>query len=551
MTGETPDTEPPAGQPAGAGPDDEDGKKKSRPGDFIDTSNLIIADFEKKPARAAKGGSGRKPPEKPPPQAGDDPGARRGRWHDSLDGIVAMLNEEYALILMGSRAVIMREKSAAPVEDRARVLSIDAFKAYFHNRGSMVWKQVKQPDGSYSSQKSYVKWALQWLAHSDRRTYDGIEFFPDPDNAAGTPNYFNLWRGFSCVPDRAPPDERRLKYKTFRDHLFTNICCGNQRDFDWLFAWFAHMVQRPRERIGTGVALRGVMGAGKTKIGEVFGSLFLSHYFLVDDPRYVTGQFNAHMASCLLLHVDEGFWAGDKAAEGRLKGLVTASKQMIEAKGVDPIRLDNFVRLFFTSNANWVIPAALDERRFCVLDVAQDVAQRHEYFAEMDRELDNGGREALLADLLTYDLDAPGAPNLRIIPKTAALLEQKLRSLDPVESWWFERLTDGATTRRSSIWNRLISVDVLFDDFVHMAEKIGVRRKAEKTSFGMQLRKLVPGIARVYRTIPVELGDGTHVMRRQWCLDLPSLDECRAAFDTAAGQSVDWGPEGEEGRPEF
>ena len=53
----------------------------------------------------------------------------------------------------------------------------------------------------------------------------------------------------------------------------------------------------------------------------------------------MTGQFNAHMASCLLLQADEAVWAGDKAAEGRLKGLITSPIQQIEAKGVDPIRL--------------------------------------------------------------------------------------------------------------------------------------------------------------------------------------------------------------------
>ncbi len=47
------------------------------------------------------------------------------------------------------------------------------------------------------------------------------------------------------------------------------------------------------------------MGTGKSTIGEVMGSLIASHYFLVDDPRYLVGQFNAHMASCLLLQADE------------------------------------------------------------------------------------------------------------------------------------------------------------------------------------------------------------------------------------------------------
>jgi hypothetical protein len=359
---------------------------------------------------------------------------------DGLDGVIERLNDEFALILMGSRAIIMRESSAAPIADRIRILSIEAFKSYLENKGSVVSRKVRDVDGSWTLKQTYVKWAPQWIAHKRRRTYDGVEFFPDPTDAPGTPAYFNLWRGLSCTPDPAPANERRIKYKTFRDHLFTNMCNGDQAIFEWVFAWLAHIVQRPRERIGTAIVMRGKMGSGKTKIGEVVGSLFPSHYFLVDDPRYLVGNFNAHMASCLLLQVDEGFWAGDKAAEGRLKGLTTAPMQMIESKGIDPIRLKNYVRLLFSSNEDWVIPAGMDERRFCVLDIAPNCAQNHSYFAEMDAELNQGGREALLADLLALDLDAPDAPNLRTIPKTSALLEQKLRSLDSVSEWWFEWL---------------------------------------------------------------------------------------------------------------
>ena len=35
---------------------------------------------------------------------------------------------------------------------------------------------------------------------------------------------------------------------------------------------------------------------------------------------------------------------------------LAAALRAAEAKGVDPIRLDNFVRLLFSSNENWVIP---------------------------------------------------------------------------------------------------------------------------------------------------------------------------------------------------
>src|SRR6266446_4203691 len=81
------------------------------------------------------------------------------------------------------------------------------------------------------------------------------------------------------------------------------------------------------------------------------------------------------------------------------------------------------------SNEDWVIPAGKDERRFCVLDVDPRCAQNHTYFAEMESELNNGGRERLLFDLQRFDL---AAMNLRKIPRTKALLDQKIQSLDSV-----------------------------------------------------------------------------------------------------------------------
>lgn len=478
-----------------------------------------------------------------PPDDGAPPPEGDGGDGDVIDDI----NREFCFVLMGSRAVIMRETPHAPIEDRTRVLSIEAFKAYFQNRGSVVSRREKQDDGSYQTIRKYRLHAPYWLSNKRRRTYDGIEFFPDPNNAPGTPGYFNLWRGFSVSPDVVtPPQERYRKYQSFIDHLLINICAEDMTIFNWVWHWFAHLVQRPRDRIGTAIVLRGKMGTGKTVVGDVIGSLFASHYFLVDDPRYLVGQFNAHMASCLLLQVDEGFWAGDKAAEGRLKGLVTAPKQMIEAKGVDPIRLDNYVRLLFSSNEGWVVPAGMDERRFAVFDVVDNWAGDHRRFSDLYAELNTGGRKALLADLLAVDLDAPSAPNLRVIPATGALLEQKVRSLDPIAAWWLARLVDGSQTHRAAQWRRRVPTATLFNDYLRTSDRLGVRRKASETEFGIALRRLVPGTDRERSVEDVDVWDEQSnsivtVTKRVWCLTFPPLGECRAAFDAAIKQEFNWG----------
>jgi hypothetical protein len=327
------------------------------------------------------------------------------------------------------------------------------------------------------------------------------------------------------------------KYKTFRDHLLTNICSCNEDRFKWLFGFFAHIVQRPRDRPGTALVMRGRMGTGKTIVGEIIGRLFPRHYFLVDDPRYVTGQFNAHMATCLLLQADEAVWAGDKAAEGRLKGLVTSRIQQIEAKGHDPIRLKNYVRLIMTSNEEWVVPAGKDERRFAVLDVDPRCAQKHTYFREMDEELNAGGLAHLLADLMRFDLSTV---NVWQIPKTDALLEQKIRSLGSVESWWFGRLMSGITTTHGHEWRREIPCKVLFSDYTAVSDKIGIKRKSEETVVGMMLKKLIPSLDRKKRWVDVQDDQGQHSRERAWCYILPPLSDVRDMFESALGQKVSW-----------
>jgi Family of unknown function (DUF5906) len=448
---------------------------------------------------------------------GHEPAKPRACGFD-VDG----LNREWALVLMGSKAVVFLEQPRGVFEDRKRFLTLDAFGAWFSNR----FTEIVASDGKIK----VITWDKAWMASSKRRAYRGVEFYPDPHNKPGTEGYLNLWSGFSVTAGGGGWQ----RYKTFRDHLLNNVCGGNESLFRWVFGFFAHIMQRPRERIGVAPVLRGLMGTGKTKVGEVIGSLIAVHYFLVDDARYVTGNFNAHMATCLLLQADEAVWAGDKAAEGRIKGLITSPFQQIEHEGVDPIRLNNYVRLLLTSNESWVVPASMDERRFAVLDIDPRCAKNFEYFAEMDRELEDGGREALLADFLAFDLDSV---DLRTIPKTEALLEQKIASLSTIDSWWFVRLQSGVISRNHQDWPTEILTLALYDDYVAAADKIGVRRKQEETVFGIRLRKLVPDLKRAERANQ----DAMTGKKQRWRVyELPALDRAREHFEEMIGQQVHW-----------
>jgi hypothetical protein len=150
----------------------------------------------------------------------------------------------------------------------------------------------------------------------------------------------------------------------------------------------------------------------------------------------------------------------------------------------------------------------------------------------------NGGLAHLLGDLLAFDLDSV---NLRQVLRTEALLEQKLRSLNSVESWWYERLSSGTTGRHASQWASEVPTTTLFDDYIAAADKIGVRRKSEETVFGMALKKLIPGGVRIVKRFQM-VGDerGHEIEKRVRCYALPPLDRAREHFVSLVGQTISW-----------
>jgi len=212
----------------------------------------------------------------------DDPatGSHAARPPNDHDYNVEAINQEFSLVIMGSRALVIKERSTGPIADRKQIITPEAFLTWFGNR----FTELRAADGKVKT----VTWGRAWLNDRGRRSYEGVEFYPDPENRPGTPAYLNLWRGFSVTPTPKPNG-----YKVFRDHLLNNICDGKEDLFAWVFAFFAHIIQRPRERIGVALVLRGKQGSGKTVIGEHFGSLLGSARSAITPRKAYTGALSA------------------------------------------------------------------------------------------------------------------------------------------------------------------------------------------------------------------------------------------------------------------
>lgn len=278
------------------------------------------------------------------------------------------------------------------------------------------------------------------------------------------------------------------------------------------------------------MVLKGGRGTGKGMPVREFGALFGPHFIHITHSKHLTGHFNAHLADALVVFADEAFWAGDKAGEGTLKALITEPTLPIERKFFNVETVPNRVKLIMASNNEWVVPAGMDERRFCVLAVSDARQQDSAYFSALQTEMRSGGREAMLDDLLHRDLSSF---DVRRVPNTEALKGQKILSLSPAQKWWLDRLMDGEWAEPLGTFGQnvhpwtLVPKNVVHDDYVRTMQKTGVPRKSTQTELGMALRDLLPDGWPQRSKVTVNNQRVDHY-------DFPPLADCRDYFDKLA-----------------
>lgn len=427
---------------------------------------------------------------------------------------VKKMNRKHAIARVGAKTVVMDFLDDGRVE-------------YGDATGLHVFYENDRKPNSEGKLEPISK---IWARHTSRRSYPkGIVFLPNQEVKGA----FNLWQGWSVDSDGTKSCQRLL------DHLLEVVCSGNYDHYKYLLGWLAHMVQRPEEKPGVAIVIKGKKGTGKDTPFEYIGKLFRNHYATVANQEQMVGKFNHHLANVLLLHMQEGYWAGSKASEGPLKYLVTSPTVMIEPKGMNAFQVRSVLRIFISSNERWVVPASEDERRYFVLTISEKRRNDHAYFAALRAEMEGSGPAALLHYLLNYNLDGF---NVRGVPDTAALGEQKIEGLKNVERWWFGVLQEGQISgaqMKDSVSNNLwvthgISIEKgeLRDNYSRwMRHRRYDGEEVGEADFTKRMKHMLPGLA-----LTRPSGKGA----RPRAYSLPDLDVCRRSFEQMIGSEILW-----------
>jgi uncharacterized protein DUF5906 len=276
---------------------------------------------------------------------------------------------------------------------------------------------------------------IAWRCSPKRREFGGIGYWPG--NHGHPANSYNLWQGWGIEPKQG-------NWSIIYDHILNVIADGDALKANYILDWCAHMVQRPWEKPGVALVLRGRKGTGKTILTELLVSVVgRPNTLITADGKKLFGQFNWYLADKLLIGAEEAFFVGNRELNDQLKHLLTGGEIEVEQKFGQRIIMKSMHRVIMTSNHDQVVAASDDERRFFVCDVSEKRRGDDPYFAPLVRVI-KGEDDPTLAAFM-YELQTRDIADWK--PEQAArnvanvdLARQKLLGLEPPLQWLLEQI---------------------------------------------------------------------------------------------------------------
>ena len=136
--------------------------------------------------------------------------------------------------------------------------------------------------------------------------------------------------------------------------------------------WLGYLIQSRRQSSIAWIIIT-TPGAGKGVIGElILRPIFGKHAVIVDEGNAIGSKFNIEDAGCWIKVYNEVFTKSNFTENLHrrewLKNRIGTREIMLEAKGVDKIKIDNFVNYILFSNIEHAFVLEEQDRRFNVVN---------------------------------------------------------------------------------------------------------------------------------------------------------------------------------------
>lgn len=280
------------------------------------------------------------------------------------------------------------------------------------------------------------------------------------------------------------------------NHIRAIWCADDTDSYNYIIGWFAHIIQRPRVKMGTAILLKSSkQGAGKNILcnfimKKVIGCAYTT---TLSNSDQVFNKFNATMSNKLLTVLDEIAECGlFLKLTDRLKSIITQEEIHIEKKGLDAYVLDDYNNYIFLTNNTMPVKIEVSDRRYFTLEVSNKYAKDDVYFRGLGAAMTDECGLHLFHYLALMDI-SNFVPNK--IPTTELKMELKINSLTTPLLFLFDVSHEQYYCReiRDMDDPKFIKIHPagLFDAFISWACSKRIVHKFNAITFGREINKLI------------------------------------------------------------
>ena len=413
---------------------------------------------------------------------------------------------------------------------------------------------IKEVDDLQLELKSLVK---LWQQHPKHKVFTETVFNPRPvgDPKGPGPHQLNLWSGFDIT--RESVNDLKFRHWQALTPLFNHIrysWCDTDEQFFYLINWMANLIQRPWDKQGTSIMVKGPPGSGKSMIWlllcRIIGEAHSAH---IQDMNDVLGDFNAPLTNKIFVFMDEVKITDDKMMD-LFKNLVTGSTARCHKKFADAKYEDSHLHIATSTNRDEFLKVEEKDRRVLALTSDIEALLKHPYFRQLQLTSTTDYFDFLLSSLdntfedvpefglkvfanFLYNWPIEETYDPRKIPGSMLLWDQKKKNLDPVPAFWFNCLKQGFVYKnegafaatsdqiRPDVWLNSVAFDEVWKEYSSQNYLKEKKSPKNKEDFWTRLEKYLPPDSK--KTV-----QNNAMLRASFVvIELPSLKICRDHFD--------------------
>jgi hypothetical protein len=285
---------------------------------------------------------------------------------DGYASIKAEFEKTHAKIV--SKAIYIEEQENDEVVIMTRSKMRDAYEHY---------KYV-----DYSGEQPKIKtFILAWFNDENIRCYQDMGIYPPPTSIPKT--IYNLWKPFAVSIHNTDYEKDDEGLQKFFNHV--KILCGNdEKVADYFIKWLAQMFQYPAVKTIAPTFISDE-GAGKGTFLELLGYMMGPKKIMetTQPSRDVWGNFNSIMSSSFFVNLNEMCKKEAQESEGKIKGLITDARLIINKKNQDPYEVQSYHRFLITSNNKDPINTQKGDRRNVIVRSSDEKVDDIDYFIDL------------------------------------------------------------------------------------------------------------------------------------------------------------------------